>query len=73
MKVCELEGLEVVCLEDELSQWPLLELVLVTEKLDGEVLQAYLFVNCAPELVEHRVEHLWRSALEAPRIAILVF
>ena len=31
----ELERLEVMGLEDELPQWPLLQLVLVPEPLDG--------------------------------------
>ena len=50
------EGFEVVCLEDELPQRPLLQLVLVRENLDIEVLEAFLFVDCAPKLVYHRVK-----------------
>ena len=40
-------------LEDELPQWPLLKLVLVSEPINGEVLEAYLFIDCTAELVDH--------------------
>ena len=52
------EGFEVVCLEDELPQRPLLQLVLVPEILDNEVLEALLFVYCAPKLVNYRIKYL---------------
>ena len=52
------EGFEVVCLEHELPQRPLLQLVLVTEMIDNEVLEALLFVDCSPKLVYNRVEYL---------------
>ena len=52
------EGFKVVCLEDELPQRPLFQLVLVPERLDNEVLEALLFVDCAPKLVNHRVKYL---------------
>ena len=58
MEVCKFEGFELVCLEDELPQRPLLQLVLVVEILDNEVLEALLFVDCTPKLVNDRVKNL---------------
>ena len=46
VEVVKLEGLEVVYLEDELPQRPLLQLVLVPEIIDRQVLEALLFVDC---------------------------
>ena len=57
-KLEKFEGFEVVCLEDELPQRPLLQLVLVPEILDNEVLEALFFVDCAAKLVNHRVKYL---------------
>ena len=51
------EGFEVVCLEDELPQRPLLQLVLVLQIPDGQVLEALLFVDCTPKLINYRVKN----------------
>ena len=57
-QVCKFEGFELVCLEDELPQRPLLQLVRVPEIIDNDVLEALFFVDCTPKLVNHRVEYL---------------
>ena len=46
----------MVHLEGELPQRPLLQLVIVVEILDNEVLEALLFVDCTPKLINHRVK-----------------
>ena len=56
------EGFEVVCLEDELLKRPLLQLVLVPVIFDKEILEALLFVDCTPKVVNHRVEHIGRCS-----------
>ena len=48
----KLERLELVGLEDELPQGPLLKLVTVTEILDREALKAQLFSDCPPKTVD---------------------
>ena len=48
----------MVYLEGELSQRPLFQLVLLEELLDNEVLEAFLFVDCTPKLVNQRVKYL---------------
>ena len=60
----------MVGLEDELRQRPLLQLVLVLESLDGEVLEALLCVDCAPKVLNHGINHLFRRAAEAVNLDI---
>ena len=49
----ESEILEVVGLEDELRKRPFLQLVLVSEQFNGQLVEALLRVNGAPEDVNH--------------------
>ena len=48
----------MVSLLHELLQRPLLQLVVVLEILDGEVLEALLCVDGAPDEVKHRVDDI---------------
>ena len=52
IQVGELERVEVMSLEDELPQWPLLKLVLVGKPVDREALEALLLVDCTPKVVK---------------------
>ena len=47
------KGFEMACLEDELPQRPLLNLVPVFEPLNGEALEAQLFSDCTTKPVDH--------------------
>ena len=51
-KFDDLERLELMGLDQEQPQWPLLKLVGVHESLNGELLEAWLLVDCASKLVK---------------------
>ena len=55
----------------DLTQRPLLQAVLVPVVLDREVLEAFHPVDGAAQVIEHRVDHLGRCALEAMFFFIL--
>lgn len=53
----DFEILKLWGLEDELRKRPFLQLVLVPEPIDGQVVEALLRINGAPEDVNHRIDH----------------
>ena len=61
-KILDHQRLKVVALQGKLTQWPLLQSVLVAEASDGEVLEAVFLINGVTEFFEHRVHHLGRRA-----------
>ena len=52
-------------LKGELPQWPLLQLVLFPESLDGEVQETLPYANGPSKVFKHLVEYLSRRASEA--------
>ena len=52
-KIDDTERLKVVTLEGKLTQWPLLQRVIVVEALDGEVLEAVFVINVVAEFFKH--------------------
>ena len=66
----DLERLKLVALEGKLTQWPLLQSVLVLEDLDVEFLEAVFLINGVTEFFEHRVHHLRRRAIEIVNVNI---
>ena len=45
--------MKVVSLQEELLQWPVLQLVRVAEVLDGEVLEALFFIDGMHEFFKY--------------------
>jgi len=51
-------------LKGELPQWPILQLVLVVEIIDGQVLETLLFTNCLSKVLKNCVYNCGRRAHE---------
>ena len=64
-QVSELELFHVMCEKIEHLRWPLLQLFIVIEVLNGQVIEALHFLDCSPKVVDHRVEHIGRCSLES--------